>query len=216
MKIAPSLVAAVVVSLGVSACGGDDKKSSGATIGYAFSLTGPNATPAVAIDNSVQIALKEVTAGGGVLGGDLVLDLKDDQSDPTATADIAAQFIAENRSIILGPMTTAGAVAMLPATVQAETLVISPATTGVALSTFADNDLFFRTVASTAIEGIAVAHFAYVQGLRRAGVISQIDAYPRDYADSLRERVHPARRHRSPRRCIFPARSARPTTTNRT
>src|SRR5262249_27108754 len=39
--------------------------------------------------------------------------------------------------------------------------------------------------ASTALQGIAVAHYAYEQGFRAVGVISQVDGYPRDYANSF-------------------------------
>lgn len=89
LKRLTALLLSVMMVLSLAACGGggdtkDDSASgdlSGKTIiiGNITPVTGAQAAYGLAITNSIQLAIDEINAAGGILGATVKLSTKDDQ-----------------------------------------------------------------------------------------------------------------------------------------
>lgn len=92
LKRLTALLLSVMMVLSLAACGGggdtkDDSASgdlSGKTIiiGNITPVTGAQAAYGLAITNSIQLAIDEINAAGGILGATVKLSTKDDQGTP--------------------------------------------------------------------------------------------------------------------------------------
>mgnify|MGYP001176590764 CR=1 FL=1 len=158
-------------------------------IGVAMGFTGPieSLTPGMAA--SAELAMKEVTESGLLLGGATVQPVRAD----TTCIDAAAATAAAERLV-----TSEGIVAMVGAACSGATtavlqnvamprglLMISPSSTSPALSTIEDNGLFFRTAPSDARQGEVLAELLIERGIKTAALTYTNNDYGRGLANSI-------------------------------
>ncbi len=92
LKRLTALLLSVMMVLSLAACGGggdtkDDSASGDLSgkeiiIGNITPVTGAQAAYGLAITNSIQLAIDEINAAGGILGATVKLSTKDDQGTP--------------------------------------------------------------------------------------------------------------------------------------
>src|SRR3990172_2232510 len=95
------VVTLVIAGLLLAACGG------GATaaptgpikIGGGFALTGAESSLDLPAANGAQLAAKEINAAGGVLGRQLDFIVHDTKYDMTVTAQVAKQFVEQDKVV---------------------------------------------------------------------------------------------------------------------
>lgn len=94
----------------LTACGGGDGGGAqgggddALTVGASISQTGPYAASATLLENGYQLGVEKLNRDGGVLGQDVELIVKDDQSDPgTAVSTYTELFSQERVDVALGP-----------------------------------------------------------------------------------------------------------------
>ena len=95
LKRLTALLLSVMMVLSLAACGGggdtkDDSASGDLSgkeiiIGNITPVTGAQAAYGLAITNSIQLAIDEINAAGGILGATVKLSTKDDQGTPAST-----------------------------------------------------------------------------------------------------------------------------------
>jgi branched-chain amino acid transport system substrate-binding protein len=109
MRVAIGIAVTATV---VSACGGgsDDAASGGSssdepiTIGASVSLTGAYASSGTNVSNGYKLAVEQINANGGVLGRQLELNLKDDQSDAGIVSRLYTEFLGTDADdVVLSP-----------------------------------------------------------------------------------------------------------------
>jgi branched-chain amino acid transport system substrate-binding protein len=85
-------------------------------IGLVAALTGESALSGEAITRGLEIALEEVNAAGGVLGGrPLALVSRDDESDPAKGVAVARELIEQEKvAVVFGGLDSPVSLAMLP------------------------------------------------------------------------------------------------------
>ncbi len=107
-----SLLAGLILSLlGITGASAQEIK-----IGFVGALSGPSAKSGEAITRGLEIAIDEINAKGGALGGrKLVLVKRDDESNP-AKGQIAARELIQNEKVtaIFGGIDTPVAMAIVP------------------------------------------------------------------------------------------------------
>lgn len=112
MLFRKSLLAGLVLSLlGITGASAQEIK-----IGFVGALSGPSAKSGEAITRGLEIAIDEINAKGGLLGGrKLVLVKRDDESNP-AKGQIAARELIQNEKVaaIFGGIDTPVAMAIVP------------------------------------------------------------------------------------------------------
>ena len=102
--------------------------------------------------NGVRLAVDLRNKKGGIRGRPIELIEEDDQQDPEVARQAVTRLIDHNVAAIIGPMTSAMAVATLPLINRAQVVMISPTVSSNELSRL--DDYFFRVSAST-------RHFAH-------------------------------------------------------
>lgn len=158
-------------------------------IGILLGFTGPieSLTPAMAA--GAELAMSEVNAAGGILGGQTVTPVR---ADSTCTDAAVAQAAAERL------ITSDGVTAMVGGDCSGITmsvlqniaipngvLMISPSATSPAFSTVDSGGLFFRTAPSDAAQGRVMAEILMERGISEVAVTFTNNDYGRGLADSF-------------------------------
>jgi len=126
----------------------------------------------------VKMAVDEINAAGGVLGQPM--NNIDGDSGDTST-DIASQTVdshlSQGAQVIIGAASSGVSLTVIDKITSNGVLMISPANTSPALTTYADNGLYWRVAPSDALQGAIIASTAIDSGLTKVAVIARQDAY---------------------------------------
>lgn len=158
-------------------------------IGVLLGYTGPieSLTPAMAA--SAELAMKEVSDSGLLLGGAKVQPVRADSTcvDAAAATAAAERLVTSERvAAIVGADCSGVTTAVVQnVAVPRGVLMISPSATSPALSTVRDNGLFFRTAPSDARQGEVIAEMLREKGIRRAALTFTNNDYGRGLANSI-------------------------------
>ncbi len=130
-------------------------------------------------ERAFNLAISHVNAGGGVLGQPVTGITADATSDSQAAVAAARHLIkVEGVHAIVGPNASSAALPIAETVAgPAGIPVISPSATSPQLSTVPDNDFFFRTALSDAIQGPVLASLIRKRGFDNVAFIYLNDAY---------------------------------------
>ena len=143
-------------------------------IGIILGFTGPieSLTPAMAA--GAELAISEVNDSGSFMGGSKIGVVRGDSTciDSAAATAAAERLITSDKvNAIMGADCSGVTTAILQNVAMANGVVmISPSATSPALSTVADNGLFFRTAPSDARQGQVVAAILKDHGYKSAAI----------------------------------------------
>ena len=156
-------------------------------IGFLADFSGPLAEFGPAIQTGVELAIKQLNEGGGVLGHPVQLVTGDTALDPTQATEEARRLIeVEGVHAIVGPLASSITLAVVEAVAaDAGIPVISPSATSPQLTIADDNDFLFRSTVSDAAQGPVLAQLAADEGYDNVGVLYLNDAYGQGLADAF-------------------------------
>jgi branched-chain amino acid transport system substrate-binding protein len=204
------LAAAGAASLVLAACGGDDDDGEGTepeaeatgeeteggdapmfegqlAIGSLLPQTGSLAFLGPPEFAGVDLAVLEINEAGGV-GGNEVTVTHTDSGD--TTTDIATQsteqLLSEGVAAIVGAASSGVSFTVLDQIVQNETIMFSPANTSPDFTTYADDNLYFRTAPSDVLQGRVLADLVLNDGYLDVGIMALQDAYGEGLAEYTR------------------------------
>jgi ABC-type branched-subunit amino acid transport system substrate-binding protein len=177
------LVAAGV--FGVAAC---TPAKTNVTLGAMLSQTGLHSSTGVGTLLSLQLAVSEINAAGGVLGGKLTIENEDDKSDPMQAVTSAKDLV--NTVKVPAIVGTTGNETMVPAiavTAPAGVVMISDLASGSTITnTATDNGTVFTTSADHVIQGTLLAERAYTtHGFHKCAIIQVAQPVPQDLANGF-------------------------------
>jgi branched-chain amino acid transport system substrate-binding protein len=147
------------------------------TVGVVMELTGPAGAYGQAGAKSVEMAFRDINEAGGVNGCKLVTDTRDSQSQGNVAVDAATQLVQIQKvpAIIGGIISSVSIPILTSVTGPANVVQVSPASSSPTLTALAregkTNGVFFRTITSDALQGVAAAKYAVDQGLKKLSVI---------------------------------------------
>ncbi len=118
-------------------------------IGFVGGTSGRGADLGIAGRDGVQLAVERTNAAGGVSGRKVELVTRDDEQDPEVAKRVVRELVNQGVAAIVGPMTSAMGVAVVPVANEAETVLVSPTATTEALSGIDDH--FFRVTSTTRV-----------------------------------------------------------------
>ena len=106
-------------------------------------LSGTGATPGTNFDNGAKLAVKEINAGGGILGRKINYVSTDTQTNPGVAKAIAQKAVEQKAYVVLGPVHSGSMIVSMGETRQAQI----PNFTGgeAAIITRQQNPYVFRT-----------------------------------------------------------------------
>ncbi len=145
------------------------------------SLTGPMAAGA-------EMAMKEVTDSGALLGGTTVTPMRADTGciDNGLATSNAERLIADGIAGLIGGDCSGVTGAILQnVAIPNGMVMISPSATSPGLSTAEDNGLFFRTAPSDAREGQVMADVLTDRGIKSIALTYTNNDYGKGLADAI-------------------------------
>jgi branched-chain amino acid transport system substrate-binding protein len=147
------------------------------TIGMVMELTGPAGEYGQAGAKSVDMALRDINDAGGAQGCKLVSETKDSQSAGTVAVDAANQLVQLKKvPVIIGGIISSVSIPILTSVTGPDKIVqVSPASSSPTLTKLGrdgkTNGMFFRTITSDALQGVAAAQYAIDKGFKKIAVI---------------------------------------------
>jgi len=155
-------------------------------VGIILGFTGPieSLTPAMAA--SAELAFKEASDSGSLLGGETITPIRADSTcvDSAAAQSAAEGLISDGVAAIMGADCSGvtGAIATNVA-VPNGVVMISPSATSPGLTDLADNGFFFRTAPSDARGGQILADITKDRGIKSVAVTYTNNDYGKGLAD---------------------------------
>ena len=152
-------------------------------IGAVLELTGPAGAYGQAAAKSVEMAFRDLNTAGGVLGCKLSTDIRDSQSQGSVAVDAARQLVdVQHVPAIIGGVISSVSIPMLTSvTGPAKVVQISPASSSPTLTELGrqgkTNGVFFRTITTDALQGVAAARYATTLGIKKLAIIYENDDF---------------------------------------
>jgi len=163
----------LIIAVAFSGCV-DDGKEGTKTVKIAAlqSLTGDLGTYGSPMTDAMNLAVKEANENGGVLGAEIDLLVEDDQTSEIPAVDAANKLVKVDRvPAIIGGTGSGPSSAIISITTGSGVLQISSSNTGVEFTNYPDNDFYFRTCPSDALQGKAMAKMALDNGYETASTL---------------------------------------------
>lgn len=149
-----------------------------AIIGTLLPITGDLAQFGGPMENAAKLAIDEVNANGGLLGSEVSLINEDSQTSEIAGVDGANKLVKVNKvPALIGAAGSGVSLAIIDITTGNNVVQISPSNTGTDFTTYADNDFYFRTCPSDALQGKAMAILAVNENYTNASTLVLKNAY---------------------------------------
>ena len=145
-------------------------------LGLLLPQSGPGAELGEPLIQVATDSINVVNANGGILGRDIELVIRDEGNESATALAAVDDFISEFQiDALVGLMSSAIALSVLPRLVENKVGSCSPTATAVTLASFPDNGLFVRTTPSDILASEAIA-----QVIEQTGVVETSIAYPDD------------------------------------
>jgi branched-chain amino acid transport system substrate-binding protein len=169
-RAARALVAgAAIVLFGSGAFAADPIK-----IGQVAALSGASAQSGEAITRGLTLAIEEINAKGGLLGGRMLeLMQRDDESSPPKGLIAARELAAENVAAIFGGIDTPVSLAIVPVLNKEKRIYMGVWAAGTGITrNGADPNYAFRVSAVDALVDVKLLKFAHQKfGAKKAGLM---------------------------------------------
>jgi branched-chain amino acid transport system substrate-binding protein len=146
-------------------------------IGVVMELTGPAGAYGQAGAKSIEMAFHDLNTSGGPMPCTLVPDTRDSQSQGTVAVDAAKQLVdIDHVPAIIGGIISSVSIPILTSvTAPAKVVQVSPASSSPTLTALGrdgkTNGIFFRTITSDALQGVAAAKYAMDLGFKKLAII---------------------------------------------
>jgi len=165
-----------------------DAHSKEVKLGIVFGFSGPIESLTGPMASGAEMAMKEVTDSGLLMGGATVSSLRADSGciDNAFAVAGAERLIAEGINGLSGADCSGVTGAVLQnVAIPNGMAMISPSATSPGLSTMEDNGLFFRTAPSDAREGEVMAEILQERGVKSIALTYTNNDYGKGLADAI-------------------------------
>lgn len=154
-------------------------------------MTAPSATSVTSQARfaGARLAIKEINAENGVLG----VPVQWHEGTDGADAKVAVTTIAKHKSagvqVLIGTSGSGVSQAVLSEVVSRGMVMFSPSATAAALTTAADEGLYFRTAPSDVLQARALADMIMRDGDRKVTLIGKNDAYGQGLVNGVQKEL---------------------------
>ncbi|MFC4090419.1 ABC transporter substrate-binding protein [Micromonospora sicca] len=199
MKVA-RLAGAAALVLGLAACannggsasGGSDPQSSGPIkIGVIVPLSGPAGPNGKDVLDAITVQAEIINKAGGVLGRQLEIVSKDDQSTPAAGVSAATDLASQGVSVVMGGWNSPVTLAIQPVLVRQGILNITTIPQNASILGGADPDAI-RMNAGNAVGAYTAGQFlTKTLKAKKVAFLLESDAYGNDAGSFLEKQLTP-------------------------
>ncbi len=185
------LTATAIAALAAGTAVADDIK-----IGTILGFTGPLESITPAMGAGAELAMKEVTDSGKLLGGSTVTSIRGDSTcvDAAAATAAAERLVTTDKVAAIMGADCSGVTGAILANVAVPNgiVMVSPSATSPALSTAEDNGLFFRTAPSDARQGEIVRDILNEKGVTSIAITYTNNDYGKGLAEAIQRNFEEA------------------------
>ena len=158
-------------------------------MGIILGFTGPIESLTTDMAGSAELAFKEASDSGNLLGGEKIIPVRADSTciDAAAATTAAERLVtAEKVAGIMGADCSGVTIAVANNVAVPNGIpMVSPSATSPALSTISDNGYFFRTAPSDARQGQLLAEITLSRGIKSVAVTYVNSDYGKGLSDSF-------------------------------
>jgi branched-chain amino acid transport system substrate-binding protein len=152
--------------------GGDGLTGAKVKLGLLTGLTGDYSAFSDAVVNGSKIAIEDINASGGILGGPASLVIQDNKSTSEGAVSGFQKLIDIDKVVAVGGVESDGGVAVLQRAAERKVPVIC-SFCGTPILDTKGGDYEWRFTASDTDGGVAVAQFARDRGYKRVSILAQ-------------------------------------------
>tara|TARA_B100000676_G_scaffold311913_1_gene383740 strand:+ start:1675 stop:2865 length:1191 start_codon:yes stop_codon:yes gene_type:complete len=185
MNFKTGIAAAVISALAAAPVASAEEIKIGVFMGF----TGPIESTVAQMAPGAELAIKEVSDSGKLLGGAKVKAVRGDTTciDSAVATATAERLITSDgvKAIVGGDCSGVTTAALKNVAKPNGVVMISPSATSPALSTIEDNGLFFRTAPSDARQGVVVAEILKEHGIKSIAISYTNNDYGKGLADAI-------------------------------
>jgi len=169
------------------ALGATAAHAEGLKVGALMPMTGGLQPYGVGCLEGIKLAVKEINAQGGVLGGQLDLIVGDTQTSPQPGVAAAQKLVNVDKvSALVGALSSGVTVPIAQSvSVPAGVAQISNASTAPNITTLEDNDFLFRTVPTDAVQGVGLAELTIEAGIKDVAIVYINNDYGKGLAEAF-------------------------------
>ncbi len=158
-------------------------------IGFLGGFTGPIESLMPPIADGAKLAISQVNAAGGVLGGKTIEVVTADTTcvDATKASDAADRLVNVEKVVaIVGAQCSGSTIAAANGiAIPAGVAMISPASTSPAITALDDKDLVFRTAPSDAFQGEILSRLILSKGIKSVALTYVNNDYGKGFSASF-------------------------------
>lgn len=154
-------------------------------LGALLPQSGRGATFGDPLIQAFELAVDEVNAAGGINGVRVAPRVADEGADLTTASKGAAELVSAGADVIIGPASSNAGRAVIGRITGAGRGMCSPTNTSIALGKAPDRGLYYRTIASDALQATAMAGLVSDTGESRLSIVYTDDQFGRDYLDAF-------------------------------
>ncbi|WP_433506513.1 ABC transporter substrate-binding protein [Pseudonocardia halophobica] len=197
-----ALVGAIALTAGCANTGSAPQGGSGGSgaastsgpvkVGVIVPLSGPAGPNGQDVLDAIQVQADVINAEGGVLGRQLQIVAKDDQSNPANGVSAATQLASEGVSVVMGGWNSPVTLAIQPVLVRAGILNITTIPQNATILGNADPDAVRLNAGNAVGAYVAGQYLAKNLGAKSVGYLLENDAYGKDLGALLTAQLQPA------------------------
>jgi branched-chain amino acid transport system substrate-binding protein len=147
-------------------------------VGTIFPLSGGAGPNGQAVTNAIKVAADMINKKGGLLGRQLAVISKDDESTPAVGVSRANELIAEKVDVIIEAWNSPVTLAIQPVIARANIMDVTAVSKADAIVSGEGNPYAVRLNSSNAQDGAVLAHYLITTlGAKRIGFLTQNDVY---------------------------------------
>lgn len=179
-----------LLAVALAASVGAGAQSGPVIVGTLMGLTGDLAPYGMPIQNATDLAIQDINAQGGVLGGRLLVAAhRDSATSEQVGVDAANKLVNIDGAVaIVGGLSSGVTLAAAQSVaIPSGVVMVSPASTAPNITTLADNGYIFRTVLSDAMQGVVLGQLAMELGYRQVSVIYVNNPYGQGLYERFKE-----------------------------
>lgn len=182
------LATLTLASVALAGCHESDTDDDQFKIGSVLPLTGDLSPFGPSAQNALNLAVKHVNENGGVNGQDVVHVEADSETRGEAARSAAENLIdVERVHAIVGAMGSGVTSAFVESVIDAQIPIISPSNTAPRFTDLDDDDWYFRTVPSDALQGPVMADLVLDHGHEEIAVILLNNDYGQGFGEALEQ-----------------------------
>jgi branched-chain amino acid transport system substrate-binding protein len=186
------LIAALIASLALVACNGDDDPDT-TTIAVVGPVTGQYASFGQQMKNGGEMAVEDINEAGGVLGKKLKLEIGDDACDPKQAVAVANQMAGDNVALVAGHYCSGSSIPASQVYAESNLVQISPASTNPAFTDNRAGPNIYRVCGRDDQQGgVAGKYLATHFADKNIAIIDDKTAYGKGLAEEVKKALNAA------------------------